>query len=345
MIEVDFSFEENPWDAFLRTKQAGDSVSAAELLTMLESEDEQAVEDALDDLETACMMLDISGLPRTAGSGEAAVRLRQEIQLVKAGLDPKQLEEGDPLRLYLEEVAGMPACGDEQLLALDAAAGRESAMLNLTNLGLSRVIELAKEHVGYGVLLLDLIQEGSLGLWQAIQNYREGDYGAFRDRWIRFYMAKVVTLQARQSGVGQKMRRALEDYKEVDERLLADLGRNPTLAEIAEELHMTLEETATVKNMLDNARLLARAKQPVDEEEEKEEDNQAVEDTAYFQMRQRISELLSGLNEEDQKLLMLRFGLECGKPLTPEQAGRRLGLTPEEVVAQEGAALAKLRGK
>ena len=345
MNDLDFSFEQSPWEAFLMTKGMGDTISAANLLTMLEGEEEQAVEDALLDLETGCMNLDISGLPKAGGTGEAARRLRQEMQLAKKGLNPKDLDPSDPLRLYLEEVAEMPACGDEQILAEKCAKGSESAMLNLTNLGLSRVIEIAAEHVGYGVLLLDLIQEGSLGLWQAIRNYRYGDYAPHRDRWIRFYMAKAVTLQARSNGVGQKMRTALEDYKEIDERLLGELGRNPTLEEIALELHMSVEETASVKKMLDDARLLAQAKKPVEPEEEKEEEEQAVEDTALFQMRQRILDLLSGLEESDQKLLTLRFGLEGGKPLSPEDTGKHLGLTPEEVVAREAAALAKLRSK
>lgn len=343
MIDLDYSFEESPWERYLRTKQAGDVISAANLLAILEGEEEQSFEDALQELEMACMKLDISDLPKTAGTGEAAARLRQELELVKKGLTPETLEESDPLRLYLEEVAAMPAFGDEQLLAEGCAAGKKSAREALTNLGLSRVIQLAQEHVGYGVLLLDLIQEGSLGLWQAICNYRSGEYASHRDRWIRLYMAKAVVQQARQSGVGQKMRTALEDYREVDERLLGELGRNPTLEEIALELHMTPGEAMTVKNMLDNARILASARKQPEPEEEGEEDDQAVEDTALFQMRQRISDLLSGLNEEDARLLNLRFGLEGGKPLSPEETGRRLGLTPDEVVARESAALAKLR--
>lgn len=343
MNDLDFSFEQSPWEAFLMTKQMGDTISAANMLTMLEGEDEQQIEDALLDLETGCMNLDISGLPKAGGMGEAALRLRQEMQFVKKGMDPKALDPSDPLRLYLEEVAETPVCGDEQLLAEKCAKGSETAMLSLTNLGLSRVIELAAGYVGYGVLLLDLIQEGSLGLWQAIRNYRSGAYAPHRDRWIRFYMAKAVTLQARANGVGQKMRTALEDYKEVDERLLGELGRNPTLEEIALELHMSVDETSSVKKMLEDARLLAQAKKPAEPEEEKEEEEQAVEDTALFQMRQRILDLLSGVSEEDQKLLTLRFGLEGGKPMSPEDAGKRLGLTPDEVVAREAAALAKLR--
>ena len=346
MNDFEFSFEQTPWEAFLMTKGMGDVISAVTLLSLLEGEDEQQLEDALQDLETACMVLDISGLPRVGGTGEAAVRLRREVQLAEKGLSPDVLEENDPLRLYLEEIAATPAQGDEKLLAEECSKGRESAMVQLTNLGLSRVVQLSAEFTGYGVLLLDLIQEGSLGLWQAIRNYRRGDYAAHRDRWIRFYMAKAVTLQARQSGVGQKMRTALEDYRAVDERLLGELGRNPTLEEIAEELHMRPEEAEAVRKMLEDARILAKVKQPaVDEEEEKEAEEQAVEDTALFQSRQRILDLLSNLSEEDQLLLSLRFGLEGGKPLSPEEAGRKMNLTAEEVVAREASALAKLRNK
>ena len=346
MNNLDITFEASPWESFLMTKGMGQTVSAVTVLSLLEGDEEQQLEDALQDLETGCMILDISGLPKTGGSGEAALRLRREAELAQKGLDPSALEESDPLRLYLEEIAATPASGDENLLAASCAKGDERAMEQLTNLGLSRVIQLAGEHTGYGVLLLDLIQEGSLGLWQGICNYHRGDYAAHRDRWIRFYLAKAVTLQARQSGVGQKMRTALEDYRSVDERLLGELGRNPTLEEIALELHMGVEEADAVRKMLEDARILAKVKTPpVDEEEEKEAQEQSVEDTALFQMRQRISDLLSGLPEEDQKLLTLRFGLEGGKPLTPAETGERLGLIPEEVVAKEAAALSKLRTK
>lgn len=346
MNDLDFSFEPTPWEQFLRTRGMGDTVSAATVLYILRDEEEQAVEDALNDLENGCMVLDISDLPQNVFSGEAALRLKQEASLARKGLKPSDLEPGDPLRLYLEEIAATPVCGDEALLAKACAAGKESAGDLLTALGLSRVVELAAEHTGRGVLLLDLIQEGSLGLWQAVCNYRSGDYCAYRDRWIRFYLAKAVTLQARQSGVGQKLRSALEDYRAVDERLLGDLGRNPTVEEIALELHMKPEEAQTLQKMLEDARILAQAKRPpVDEEEEKEAQEQAVEDTALFQMRQRILDLLSGLSEEDQQLLTLRFGLEGGKPLSPEETGRKLKLTAQEVVAREAAALAKLRNK
>lgn len=343
MNDLEFSFGESPWETFLMTKQMGDAVSAAHLLALLEGEEEQAVESALEALETGCMELDVSDLP-VFSTGEAAVRLRREQQLVQKGLNPADLEEGDPLRLYLEEVAAMPQPREEGDLARQCARGDEKAREELTRLGLKRVIELAKDQVGRGVLLLDLIQEGSLGLWQGVRSYGYGDYAAHRDRWIRFYLAKAIFLQARATGLGQKMRTALEDYRAVDERLLSDLGRNPTMDEIALELHMTREEAEMVRKMLESARLLAQAKLPqLEQEEEKEAQEQSVEDTAYFQMRQRISELLSGLSQQDAQVLTLRFGLEGGLPLSPEDTGRRLGMTPDEVVARETAALASLR--
>ena len=345
MNDLEFSFEPSPWQVWLRTKQMGDSVSAAQLLTLLEDESEDAAEDALQELEMACMALDLSELPRNVATGEAAARLRQEQQLIQKGLDPGALEENDPLRVYLEEVAATPAFGDENLLAQEARKGSESAMLQLTNLGLSRVITLAGEHVGYGVLLLDLIQEGSLGLWQAIRNYSCGDYAAHRDKWIRFYLAKAIVLQARSRGVGQKLRTAMEDYRAVDERLLGDLGRNPTVYEIAEELHLSVEETEAVRRMLENARMMQKNHPEEKEEEPTQDDEQAVENTGLFQMRARIAELLSGLDAADQKLLTLRFGLEGGLPMSTEEVGRKLGLTPDEVTAREAAALSALRKK
>lgn len=337
MNNLEFSFEPDPWDTFRMSLNQGDTVSAAQILTILEGEDGQTLENALQDLETACVRLDISDLPKDGGSGDTAVRLKQEVQLVREGLNPKALEPNDPLRLYMEEVAAIPADADEQILAQSGGSAEA-----LTNLGLRRVIELAQEYVGYGVLLMDLIQEGSLGLWQAIGCYRAGEYAAHRDRWIRFYLARAVILQAHSSGIGQKMRRAMEDYRQVDERLLSELGRNPTIEEIAEELHMSVEEIQSVRKMMDNARMLDKAVRP-EEEEEDPEAEQAVQDTALFQMRQRIGDLLSNLDESDAKLLTLRFGLEGGKPASPEEAGRLLGMTAQDVLAREAKALAKLR--
>lgn len=340
-LELDFEFEAAPWELLLDNAQG--SVSALHLLTALEGVSEEEYEEAMQLLEDREIIPDVSDLPKPPAGGEAALRLRQEEQLVTKGLHPAALEEGDPLRLYLEEVAMTPAFGDEQLLAEEVLNGSTKAMEQLTNLSLSRVIEMAQGYVGRGVLLMDLIQEGSLGLWQSIQNYAGGEFAPYRDWWIQLYLSKTVLTQARESGVGQKLRGAMEDYRSVDERLLSELGRNPTVEEIAEAMHMTAENAATIGKMVDNARRLQQAKREPDPEEEAEAQEQAVEDTAYFQTRQRVNEMLSGLNEQEAKVISLRFGLEGGLPLSPEETGRKLGLTPDEVVAVEAAAMTKMR--
>ena len=345
MMDSDFfEFEESPWEAAISALGEGSRFGAMQLLTLLEEESEETVEEALQLLEEKRITLDISDLPKPPGTGEAALRLHREEELVKQGSLPEHLEETDPLRLYLEELAAIPVCGDPAVVAMEAENGAEGARERLVNLSLSRVVELAEAFTGKGVLLMDLIQEGSLGLWQCILNESAQDFCRMRDWWIRQYMSQVVFRQARARGVGQKMRQAMEDYRQVDEKLLTDLGRNPTMEEIAEEMHMSVEEAENVKLTFDAARTMQLAHtQGRKEEEEDPDDQQAVEDTAYFQSRQRIAELLADLSEEDARLVSLRFGLEGGLPLTPEETGRKLGLTPEEVVKREAAALAALR--
>ena len=342
MIDMDISFGDSPWEAWMDRKRYGDSLSAAQLLTFLEEETEEGVEDAFAALEDRGLKLDVTTLPSRQFVGQAALRLRQEEQMAKENMALQDLGPNDPLRLYLEEIASLPPAEETEELLRQAADGDEKAQEILTGAGLRRVAEIAKEFTGYGVLLMDLLQEGSMGLWKVVSGFSGGDYPSVRDDAIRQAMARAVTLQARESGVGRKMRQALEDYRAVDQRLLAELGRNPTLEEIAQELHMTPEDAATVKRNLDDARILAQATAPKEEAEPEEED-QPVEDTAYFQMRQRITELLSVLPEEDARLLSLRFGLDKELPLSPEDTGKRMGLTPQEVVAREAAALARLR--
>lgn len=342
MTPLDLEFDEPDFETALEQMIKTDRISAAQFLTLMEGEDEEAFEEALQMLNDRHILPDLSDLPIPAAEGEAAVRLRREQQLVKQGTLLAELEENDPLRLYLEELAAVPACGDVQMLAERLVSGDRTVTQQLTNLMLSRVVERSCELTGRGVLLLDLIQEGSIGLWQGILSYTGGDMEAHCDWQIRWDLARAVMTAAREKGVGQKLRQAVEDYRAVDEQLLSELGRTPTLQEIAQRLHLSVDAAMEVAKTMEAARMIARAKQP-EQPEETPEDDQAVEDTAYFQMRQRIEELLSNLDQADAKLLTLRFGLEGGKPLSPEEVGRHLGLTPEEVVAKEAAALSKLR--
>ena len=342
MSELEFTFEKAPWEMELEKLAPGDSISAVAFLGLLETADETETENALDYLAQNHIALDVQTLPRFASVGITAQRLQLEEKLVQTGNLPGGLEENDPLRLYLEELAGIPAAGDVSVLAQRYAEGDESAVQPLVNLMLSAVVDTAKAYMGRGVYLLDLIQEAGLGLWQGIQDYTGGDFEEHCMWWINQFLAGTVTLQARSAGIGQKLRQAAEDYRGVDEKLLTELGRNPTVEEIAEGLHMSVEETAAVAEMLENAKLMNMAHKPEPEELPQEED-QAVEDTAYFQMRQRIQDLLSGLSDADARLLTLRYGLEGGLPMKPEQVAAQLGMQVDEVINREAAALSKLR--
>lgn len=315
---MEFVFESSPLEMYISKLQSGQTVSASYLLTLLEGEEEALVEQAFESLREKGITFELADLPRPNITGESGLRLRREAELAKQEKFWLQLEETDPLRLYLEEL---------QDTADDLADS------------LQKVVAQAKEYTGWGVLLLDLIQEGSLGLWRATQT------GEDPEQAIEFDLKKAVILQARADGVGQKLRTALEDYRSVDEKLLTELGRNPTTEEIAEQLHTDVESAALLADMLDTVRRMDRVKAPQEPEKEDEEEDQAVENTAYFQMRQRITDLLSVLTQEEAELLRLRFGLEGGMPLTPEQTGKKLGLTPEEVVQKEAAALMKLRNE
>lgn len=341
----DFVFEQAPWGAYLRSCKNGSVISGWNLISMLEDEEDDAVEDAFSILTVKKLQLDLSGLPQMSAGSNTAQRLQQEREYVTGGLKTALMEETDPLRLYLEEIAAAPACGDEKLLAEQLSAGDQRAAQRLTELGLSRVVEIAAEYAGQAVLLLDLIQEGNIGLWEAISGYRGGDYAAQRDEAIRSSVLKAIVLQARSNGISQKMKKALQDYRAADQHLLTKLGRNPGLEEIAQEMHISLEQAQTIEKTMADILLLQKAEKLAAPKEETAEDELPVEDTAYFQMRQRISEMLSVLDEQEARILTMRFGLEKGLPMSAEEVAKALGITTAAVTACETAALSKLRAE
>lgn len=341
MSEFVLSNDERILDEEIDSLCGGGSMSAARFLSLLEYSDEMTVEENLDTMKRCNVSLNIADLPPVPLSGSNALRLKQEAQFQSVDRITAGLDENDPLRLYLQELAATPAAGDVQQFAERYLTGEHHLSEMIVNLCLRTVLEIALEHTGHGVLLLDLIQEGSMGLLESLPNYTGGDFMTHAEWWIRQAMARSVVLAARASGMGQMLRKDMEDYRDADQRLLVELGRNPTVEEIAQSLHITVEECAELEKLVMDARSAARSK--VEQSEIQPEEDQAVEDTAYFQMRQRIQELLSGLSPTDAKLLTLRFGLEGGKPLSPAQVGQMLGLTPEEVVTREEKSLAKLR--
>lgn len=326
---LDVTFGASALEDYLAGLQPGARPTAANLLALCDSEEE------LEELLDQGVEVELSDLPAFTDYSASAQRLAVEAQLHKPE-ELTQFGQDDPLTMYMEELAAIPVCGDEDILASQLPDTAQQLM----KLSLSRVVELSFSYTGKGVLLLDLIQEGSMGLWTGLCAYEGGDFGSFRDSCIRRAMEKAVLLQAYAAGLGQKLRQAVEDYRMTDQRLLTELGRNPTPEEIAQALHMEPGEAAMVADILENARTMDRAKP---EEPDPREEEQAVEDTAYFQMRQRIGELLSELTEQEAKLLTLRYGLEGGKPMSAAEAGVKLGLTVQQTLEMEAAALQKLR--
>ena len=341
-MQTDFILDMEPWRQEIQSLKPGDIFSGARLLALLEGEPEDSVDEAFALLDAGEISLTVADLPRLGNVGEAALRLRREEELSQKPAFWKNLEETDTLRLYMEEIADTDE--DTRLALAEAVArGEEGTAEKLLTAMLPMVTERAIGMTGRGVLLMDLIQEGSLGLWQGILSYRGGDFRKHTLWRIDNAMAKAVLLQARDGGIGQKMRQGMEDFRDVDQRLLAQLGRNPTLEEIAEELHISPEEAKTLEDALVSARMKQRVEAERAPKEPAPEDKQAVEDTAYFQMRQRIEEMLSSLTQQEGKLLTLRFGLEGGLPMSPEDTARQLKMTPEAVLEMEASALKKLR--
>ncbi len=337
-MNLDISFSQ--WEEEIGKRSPGEKIDALHLLALTE---EDSLEDALELLEEKGVSIDIDRLDRIPVAEETALRLRREKELVEKKALLTGLSENDPLRVYLEELASLPVAGDMQILAEKYLSGDDGVLPRLTEGMLSAVVEKAFTLAGKGVLLLDLIQEGSLGLWQGILSYKGGDFAAHCSHWIDFYMAREMVRCAREGGIGGKMRQGMADFVDADQRLLSELGRNPTTAEIAEVLHVSPQEAEAFASMLQAARGKSRVEEEREEKEEDPEDQMAVEDTAYFQSRQRINEMLSGLTAREAELLTLRFGLEGGAPLSPEETGRKLHMTPEEVLRAEAEALAKLR--
>lgn len=342
MMELDITFDDNTWAPALEKLEQGGSIQAIELLSLLEDPSQDTLEQALDVLTQKHIRLDIHDLPPVAIYGEASARLRQEQEMARKNSFLTELPANDPLHLYLEEIEGLSTQDDIQDLGSALLAGNVDAHEKLVDRLLPHVVKTAKQYVGKGVLLLDLIQEASLGLWQGLGAYTGGDVGSYCDWWIHQHLSFAVLQQAVECGLGKKLKDAAADYRAVDEKLLSELGRNPTVEEIADALHVSTDEAERIGSILENARQLRHAKQPEPEDIPQDED-QAVENTAYFQMRQRVSELLSELDPQSAQLLTLRYGLEGGLPLDPQQVGAKLGLTVQEVTDREAAALAKLR--
>lgn len=339
-MELDLVWERAAWEEALADLRAGDIIPAEEFLALLgQAGDQEAAEAALA-LEARGVSLDVTHLPAAWGPAAMKDRLAREAELIRMGAMPGGLADGDPLALYWQELAALPTCTEEQAraLALQAEAGDERAQRALTQGLLFLVAEEAEAFAGRGVLLLDLMQEAALSLWQAVLDLDEEIGLDWARRRVRQAMARTVTLQWKASGDGDRLLQALRAYQQADRRLLEQLGRNPTRQELAAALHRTVPEVEALEKLLREA---AASQRRVSRREPSEDE--PVEETAAFQLHSQVSALLDRLEPLDRRILTLRFGLEGRRPWTPEETARELGCSVPEVLEREAAALALLR--
>ncbi len=266
---------------------------------------------------------------------------------------PKGIAVDDPVRMYLKEIGKVPLLsGSEEIeLAKKMELGDEYAKKRLCEANLRLVVSIAKRYVGRGMLFLDLIQEGNLGLIKAVDKFdwRKGyKFSTYATWWIRQAITRSIADQARTIRIPVHMVETINKLIRISRQLLQEYGREPTPEEIAVEMDITEEK---VREILKIAQEPVSLETPIGEEEDShlgdfipDEDVPAPADAAAFSMlKSQLVDVLGTLTEREQKVLKLRFGLDDGRARTLEEVGRRFDVTRERIRQIEAKALRKLR--
>lgn len=259
----------------------------------------------------------------------------------------------DPVRMYLREIGKVPLLSpDEEIeLAKRVEAGDPVAKKKIVDANLRLVVSIAKKYIGRGMLFLDLIQEGNLGLIRAVEkfDYRKGfKFSTYATWWIRQAITRAIADQARTIRVPVHMVETINKMVRISRQLVQRLGREPTDDEIAKE--MAIEE-GKVEEIRRIAQLPVSLETPIGEEEDSQlgdfiEDRDLPspeESAAGHLLREQIEEMLEALSEREKEVLHYRFGLEDGRSYTLEEVGKRFGVTRERIRQIEAKALRKLR--
>ncbi|MCI5628336.1 MAG: RNA polymerase sigma factor RpoD [Clostridiales bacterium] len=278
----------------------------------------------------------------------------EDIEMDKLDLSlPKGISIDDPVRMYLKEIGKIPLLKphEEVELAKRMMEGDEIAKQRLVEANLRLVVSIAKRYVGRGMLFLDLIQEGNLGLIKAVEkfDYERGfKFSTYATWWIRQAITRAIADQARTIRIPVHMVETINKLIRVSRQLLQELGRDPKPEEIAKEMDMSEEK---VREIMKIAQDPVSLETPIGEEEDShlgdfipDEDALApAEAAAYSLLKDQIEEVLESLNEREQKVLKLRFGLEDGRARTLEEVGKEFDVTRERIRQIEAKALRKLR--
>ena len=266
---------------------------------------------------------------------------------------PEGVSIEDPVRMYLKEIGKVPLLSAEEEieLAQRMEAGDEEAKKRLAEANLRLVVSIAKRYVGRGMLFLDLIQEGNLGLIKAVEkfDYRKGyKFSTYATWWIRQAITRAIADQARTIRIPVHMVETINKLIRVSRQLLQELGREPTPEEIAVEMNMSVER---VREILKISQEPVSLETPIGEEEDShlgdfiQDDNVPVpaDAAAFTMLKEQLEEVLSTLTEREQKVLRLRFGLDDGRARTLEEVGKEFNVTRERIRQIEAKALRKLR--
>ena len=259
----------------------------------------------------------------------------------------------DPVRMYLKEIGKVPLLSaDEEIeLAKRMEEGDEDAKKRLAEANLRLVVSIAKRYVGRGMLFLDLIQEGNLGLIKAVEkfDYRKGyKFSTYATLWIRQAITRAIADQARTIRIPVHMVETINKLIRVSRQLLQELGREPTPEEIAAEMKLPVER---VREILKISQEPVSLETPIGEEEDShlgdfiQDDNVPVpaDAAAFTLLKEQLVEVLSTLTDREQKVLRLRFGLDDGRARTLEEVGKEFNVTRERIRQIEAKALRKLR--
>ncbi len=265
----------------------------------------------------------------------------------------KDLTINDPVRMYLKEIGQIKLLTLEEELDLadKISAGDENAKATLAEANLRLVVSIAKRYVGRGMLFLDLIQEGNIGLMKAVDKFdvsKGYKFSTYATWWIRQAITRAIADQARTIRVPVHMVETINKLARIERQLTLELNREPTEAELSKKMGMSVEKIREINKISQEPVSLET---PIGEEEDShlgdfipDETNMSPEDFAVNELlKDEISEVLLTLTEREEKVIRLRFGLEDGRPRTLEEVGQLFGVTRERIRQIEAKALRKLR--
>ena len=266
---------------------------------------------------------------------------------------PEGIALDDPVRMYLKEIGKVPllSAEEEHELAQRMAEGDEEAKKMLSEANLRLVVSIAKRYVGRGMLFLDLIQEGNLGLIKAVEkfDYQEGyKFSTYATWWIRQAITRAIADQARTIRIPVHMVETINKLIRVSRQLLQELGRDPYPEEIAKEMNLSIDKVREIQKI---AQEPVSLETPIGEEEDShlgdfipDDDAPAPAEAASFSLlKEQLTTVLSTLTSREEKVLRLRFGLDDGRARTLEEVGKEFEVTRERIRQIEAKALRKLR--